>query len=129
MDLVDEHDLALVEVREHRGEVAGAFERGARGDSDRFAQFGGDDHGEAGLAEAGRAGEQDVVGRGTASGGALQHEFELFAHAGLADELREQTRPQRRLVVAFTGNGDRGDLGLQVLIGRDPLVRVHLGLH
>ena len=62
---------------------------GPDGEPDGRAQLRGDDHGQAGLAQPGRAGQQDVVGRVAAPAGALQHQLELLAHARLADELGE----------------------------------------
>ena len=62
VDLVDEEDVALVELGEDRGEVAGALERRARRDVQAHAHLGGDDAGEGGLAQPGRAGEEQVVG-------------------------------------------------------------------
>ena len=61
MDLVDEQHVAVVEVREDRGEVAGAFERGAARRLQARAHLDGDDPGERRLAEPGRSGEQHVV--------------------------------------------------------------------
>ena len=63
VDLVDEEHVAVVEVGEDRGEVAGAFERRAARDPQADFELGGDDARQRGLAEPGRAGEQDVVDR------------------------------------------------------------------
>ena len=87
VDLVEEEDLALLEGGEDRGEVAGVLDGGAAGDADRGAHLGRDDHREGGLAEAGGAGEQHVVGGGAARAGGLQHQVELLADLLLADEL------------------------------------------
>ena len=97
VDLVDEEDVALVHPGQDRGQVAGVGERRAAGDPQRGAHLGGDDHGQRGLAEAGRAGEQHVVGRPAAQPGRLEDQPELGAHALLADDLVEGARPQRRL--------------------------------
>ncbi len=74
---------------EDRGEVAGVLDGGARGDADGGAHLRGDDHGEGGLAEAGGAGEQHVVGGGAAGAGGAQHQVELLADLLLADELTQ----------------------------------------
>ena len=63
VDLVDEQHVAVVELGEDGGQVAGPLERRARRDVQVHAHLGGDDAGEGGLAEPGRAGEQQVVGR------------------------------------------------------------------
>ena len=64
VDLVDEEDVAVVEVGEDRGEVAGPLERRAADVMCKpDAHLGGDDAGERGLAQPGRAGEQQVVER------------------------------------------------------------------
>ena len=79
VDLVDEEHVAVVEVREDRGEVAGPFERGtARGVQAR-AHLVGDDPGQRGLAEPGRTREQHVVDGLPALLGRGQHDLEVFA--------------------------------------------------
>ena len=64
------------------------------------AQLGRDDHGQGRLAQAGRAGQQDVVGRGAAAHRALQQQVELLAHPVLGDELGQPAwagrSPRRR---------------------------------
>ena len=62
MDLVDEQHVALVELGEDRGEVAGALERGSRGDLHLHAELDGDDAGERGLAQT-RADPRTAGGR------------------------------------------------------------------
>ena len=68
VDLVDEEHVALVELGEDGGQVAGPLERRARGDVQADAHLGGDDAGQRGLAQPGRTGEEQVVG-GLARGG------------------------------------------------------------
>ena len=63
VDLVDEEDAARLERGEEAGDVGLALERRAGRLDHRHAELGGDDVSERGLAEAGRAGEQDVVER------------------------------------------------------------------
>ena len=96
--LVDEQHVAVVEVREDRGEVAGALERGPARRLDARPHLGRDDPGERGLAESGRTGEQHVVDGLTALLRRVQHDLQVLAQAGLADELVEAPRPQRRLL-------------------------------
>ena len=69
VDLVDEQHVAVLELGEDRGQVAGPLERRARRDVQVDAHLGGDDAGQRGLAEPGRAGEQQVVDRLARVGG------------------------------------------------------------
>src|ERR1700722_13796640 len=61
MNLIDEENVALIEVVDEGGEIAGALDRGARGGAEVDAEFARDDMGERGLAESGWAGEEYVV--------------------------------------------------------------------
>src|SRR5439155_13681202 len=109
MDLVDEQHVAVVEIRQDRGEVAGTLERGAAGDSHPRIELVGDDAGERGLAEARRTGEQEVVERLATPLRRPQHDLEMLTEAGLADELGQPARPQRGL----PRNPDRVGVGAQ----------------
>jgi hypothetical protein len=61
VDLVDEEDVALLQVGQQAGEVARLLDDGAGGDADIAAELVAEDEGEGGLPEARRAGEEDVV--------------------------------------------------------------------
>ena len=98
VDLVDEQHVAVVEVGEDGGEVAGTLERGPARDAQVDVHLGGDDPRERGLAEAGRPREQEVIGRLAASACGRQQDLEVLLEAGLADELVEPARPQGRLL-------------------------------
>ena len=63
VDFVDEQDLARLECREQRREVAGALDDRAGGGLDRDLELGGDHVGQAGLADAGRSEQEHVVER------------------------------------------------------------------
>jgi len=115
MNLVDEQHLALGEAGEQRRQVAGAFDRRAARHPDWGAELGSDDHREAGLAEPGRTGEQDVVGRTVAPQRALEHQRKLLAHLRLADELGEAPGPQTGLDLAL---GKHRQGRYQVFFGR-----------
>ena len=115
--LVDEQHVTVVEVREDRGEVARPLEGGAARRLEARLHLGRDDPGQARLAEAGRTGEEHVVDRLTALPGRAQHDLEVLAQAGLADELVEAPRPQRRLLRGL----DRIGGGLHELVA-DQLV-------
>ena len=62
------------------------------------AQLGGDDAGQGGLAEAGRAGEEQVVGGLAPAPGGLEDDLEVLLELGLADELVEAAGPEADLV-------------------------------
>ncbi len=98
MDLVDEEHVTVVEVGEDRREVAGAFERGTTRDPQADFELGGDDARQRGLAEPGRAGEQDVVDRLPAPARRGEHDLEVLLQARLADELVEPAGPETRLL-------------------------------
>ncbi len=61
MDLVDEEHVVRLERGQDRGHVGLAVDRGARHDAQRRAHLVGDDAGQRGLAQAGRAGQQHVL--------------------------------------------------------------------
>src|SRR5690606_19053158 len=113
VDLVDEQHVALDQVRQHRRQVTGTFQGRAGGDADGAVQLRGDDHRQGRLAEAGRAGQQHVIGRGTAPLGALQHQRQLLPHPRLPDELVEVAWPQRGFQLALPRLRQRGDRGVR----------------
>jgi hypothetical protein len=96
VDLVDEQHVALAELGEDRGEVAGPFECRARGDLQVHTHLGGDDAGQRRLAQPGRAGEQQVVDRLLSLAGGLEHDSQVLLEFSLADELVERPRAQTR---------------------------------
>src|SRR6266704_2284885 len=85
--LIDEHDLAAGQRGQHRREVAGPLDRRAAADPQRSAELGRDDHRDRRLAQPGRPGQQHVVRRLAPPQRSLEHQGELFAEPGLADEL------------------------------------------
>ena len=97
VDLVDEQHVALVELGEDGGEVAGPLERRAGRDVQRHAHLRGDDAGERRLAEPGRSGEQQVVDGLPTPAGRLEDDAEVLLQLALADELVERARPQADL--------------------------------
>lgn len=109
MDLVDEQDLALAQRGQDGGEVPGPLDRRPAGDPQRRTELSSDDHGERGLAEPGRAREQDVIGCPAAAQGAFEHQRELLSDAVLADELAELPGPQCSLDHPVVGICQRGD--------------------
>src|SRR5256885_14020968 len=63
VDLVDEQDGAVLEVRQDRGEIAGAFDRGPARDLYRNTELVRDHARERGLPHSGRTVEGDVLER------------------------------------------------------------------
>ena len=98
VDLVDEQHVAVVEVGEDGGEVAGAFECGTAGDAQADVHLLGDDARQRGLAEAGRTGEEEVVGRLPATTRRAEEDLELLLQPRLADELVESPGPEGDLL-------------------------------
>ena len=97
VDLVDEQDVALLERGQDRGEVAGPLDRRARGVLDVHAELAGDDRGEGRLAEAGRAVEEDVVGRLSPAPGRGQQHRQVRLDLALPDVFVERPRSQGAL--------------------------------
>ena len=83
MDLVDEQHFARVERGQEGGEVS------------RRPQLRGDHVGEAGLAHAGRAEEEDVVQGLPAAARRFDGHPQVGHHVGLTDVFVEGPRPQR----------------------------------
>jgi len=76
VNLVDEQKVALFQAGQQTGQVARLLDYWAGGDADVAAHFGAEDEGQRGLAEAGRAAEQDVVERLAAVHGGANHDLE-----------------------------------------------------
>src|SRR5581483_9699366 len=96
VDLVDEEHVAGLERREDRRDVL-PLEPRPRHLADADGELVAHDLRERRLAEAGRAGEEDVVERLPARLRRLEGDRELLLDALLADEVAERARPQRPL--------------------------------
>ena len=97
MDLVDEQDVALLERGEDRGQVAGPLDGRARGVPDVDAELARDDRREGRLAEAGRAVQEDVVGRLSPALGRLEQHRQVGLDLALADVFVERSRSEGAL--------------------------------
>ena len=95
MDLVDEQHVALFEIGEQRGEIAGLGDHRPRRGAEADAEFARDDLRQRGLAEAGRTDEQHVIQRLAALARGLDEDREIGARLRLTDELRQKLRAQR----------------------------------
>ena len=97
MDLVDEQRVALAEPGEQRRELALVIDRRARADVQVDAHLVRDHVRERGLAEARRAGEQEVIERPLALLRGVDGDLQVADQIALADVLVEGARAQRRL--------------------------------
>ena len=104
VDLVEEEDLAVAEVGEDGGEVALDLEGGAGGLLEGDVELVGDDGGEGGFAEAGRAEEEDVVEGFAAGFGGFEGDSELLFGFGLADEFLEAAGAELELEGGFSSS-------------------------
>ena len=111
VDLVDEQHVAVFEIGEQRGEVAGLGDDRTGGRAEIDAELARHDLRQRRLAEARRTDEQHMVERLAAALGRLDEDLEVGARRRLADELVERLRPQRHvgvfaaLVPARSGGG------------------------
>jgi hypothetical protein len=103
VDLVHEQDAARPEIGEQPREVARHLDDRPRGLGHLDPQLVGDDRRERGLAEPGRAVEQDVVHGLAAALGGLEEDAELLAHRRLADELVERGRAEPGFLAQVLG--------------------------
>ncbi len=105
MNFVDEEHVALFEIGELGGEIAGLGDDRAGGRAEIDAELAGDDLRQRRLAEAGRPDEQHMVERLAARLGGLDEDFEILSRRLLAGEIAERERTQRdvRIVVALFG--------------------------
>ena len=97
MDLVDEEDVARLQIGQQRGEIAGALDDRPGGRAEADAQLARDDLRQRRLAEAGRAVEQHVIERLAALARRRDEDAEIVAELALPDELVERQRTERRL--------------------------------
>ncbi len=112
MDLVDEQHVALVELGEDGGQVAGPLDGGARRGVEVGVDLGGDDGRQRRLPQARGAGEEQVVGRLAPAAGGLEQDLEVGLELGLAHELRQPPGPHAPLGRRILG--DR--LGVEQLL-------------
>ena len=99
MDLVDEQDVAILEVGEQRGEVARLGDHRARGRAEADAHLAREDLGQRRLAEPRRAVEQHMVERFAAALRGVDEHPQVLPRRLLADELVEGLRAKRRVGV------------------------------
>ena len=104
VDLVEEEHLALAQVGEDGGEVALDLQRGAGGLLEADVELVGDDGGQGGFAQAGRAEEEHVIEGFAAGFGGFERDGQLLLGFGLADELAQPAGAQLELeALLFVG--------------------------
>ena len=108
MDLVDEEDVAVLEIGEERSEVAGLDDDRAGGGAEIHAELARDDLRERRLAEARRADEEHMIERLAPRLRRLDEDLQVGADLRLADEVGEPLRAERRVLVlaALIGSDD-----------------------
>ena len=122
VDLVDEENVALLQIGEQRREIAGLGDHRPRGGAEIDAELARDDLRQRGLAETRRADEQHMVERFVARPRRLDEHRKIGARLLLADELGQPLRPQRRLggvLFAALGRDEaagRGAHGFKTLV-------------
>ena len=99
VDLVDEQDVAVLEIGQQRGEVARLGDHRARGRAEADAHLARKNSGERRLAEPRRAVEQHMVERLAAAFRGVDEDAEILARRLLPDELVEAFRAKRRIGV------------------------------
>src|SRR5919201_3846788 len=109
VDLVHEEDVARLEGREDRSDVALALEHRAGDGADADAELLAHDEREARLAEPGRPDEEHVVERLAAGAGRVESDAELLLHPLLADELVQPARAEAALELLLVGADGRGE--------------------
>ena len=98
VDLVHKEDVPLVEVRQQRRQIPGLLDGRARGDADARPHLLGDDPGQRGLAQAGRAVEQHVVQGLSPLLGGLDEHGQVVLRLLLADILPQGLGPEGPLL-------------------------------
>ena len=98
VDLVDEQDVAVLQVGEQRGQVARPHQRRAGGDAQPDAHLRRHDAGERGLAQTRGPGEQQVVDGLFAAPRRLEHDLEMLGQLRLPVELGQAPGPETGLV-------------------------------
>ena len=115
MDLIDEENVALAQIGQQSGQITGLFDGRAGGNADVDAHFVGDDACQSGLAQTGRAIEQNVVQRLIAALCRLNVDGEVFLDLFLAVVFAQTPGPQAHLSVVSGGEAGGHDGGFIIL--------------
>ena len=110
VNLVDEEHVALVQRSQDGRQIPRPLDRRAAGVADVGAQLAGHDRRQGGLAQTGRAVQQDVIRRVPSLAGGAEQDPEVGLQLALADVFVQGSRPQRPV---------DGDLDLVLHAGRE----------
>ncbi len=100
MNLVDEKDIMLPQIRQQRDKIPLPLESGAGGHPDLHPHFIGDDLGQRRFAEARRTVKQGVVERLSAPAGGLKKNRKVFLGLLLPDVFIQGLWAERKLCFA-----------------------------
>src|ERR1019366_8504378 len=103
VDLVDEKNVSLPQVRQGTDEVAGLFKCRAGGRADIHAHLARDELGQGGFAESGWPEEERMVERIATRDCRIDINLKAFLYLRLSDELGETLRAKRKLHDRFFG--------------------------
>ncbi len=122
VDLVDEQDVARLEVGEQRSQVARALQHRPGGLAQVDLHLPGDDVRQRRLAQARRPEQQHVVQCLAPAARGLDEDLQLVADLGLPDVVGEPYGPERAFDLLFLRRGrGRGDQAVN-LDGHDPIL-------
>ncbi|MNS69511.1 hypothetical protein D3C72_1028270 [compost metagenome] len=93
MDFIDKKDVVRFQVGQHRRQIARLFQHRPGGGAQVNAHFIGNDVGQRGFPQPGRAEDQQMVQSVATLLGSLNKDFHLLADMRLTDILRQQLRP------------------------------------
>ena len=112
MNLVNEQDIALFQICQQRGQIAGLGNHRAGRCPEPNPQFTRDNLRQRGLAQSRRAKEQHMIHRLAARLGALNEHPQVVLRRRLPDEFGERLGPQRGVgVVRLALRGEVGVIG------------------
>ena len=129
MYLVDEQNVARLQMRQDRGQIAGLGDDRARGGAEVDAELARHDLRQRRFAQARRSEEQHVVQRLAAALGSLDIDLQVLALGPLADEVIQQLRPQAHIAgvlgraVGIDQAGRAGAVGHRASSCRLPRIR------
>ena len=115
MDLVDEEDVAGVEIGQQGRQVPGLLDGGAGGDPDIDPHLVGDDPRQGGLAQARGAVEQHVIQGLIPAEGRLDVDRQILLGLLLAGVVPQGLGPQGELSLVQGGDGGRHHGGFIIL--------------
>ena len=94
MDLVDEQYVAVRQIGQNAGQIAGSLNGRAAGDADVLPHFSGDNARQRSLAQSGRAVKEDMIQRFPAFQRRFNGNMQVLLHALLPDILPQGLWPQ-----------------------------------